>query len=94
MRFFASFLFVTLLVPSVAAAASFDPPKRKSGLWNQGLKRRQGGPTIRNVSTKTDDLMTRHARRETAARTRYERYKIVIDGKVNGMAKPTSHRPL
>ena len=33
MRFFDSFLFVTLLVPSVVAAASFDPPKRKSGLW-------------------------------------------------------------
>jgi hypothetical protein len=33
MRFFKSFSFVTVFVASVVAAASFDPPKRKSGLW-------------------------------------------------------------
>lgn len=33
MRFFELFLFVTLFVATVVAAASFDPPKRKSGLW-------------------------------------------------------------
>jgi hypothetical protein len=61
MRFFASFLFVTLLVPSVAAAASFDPPKRKSGLWEVKISigDARGGPTIQEcVDEKTDDLMT------------------------------------
>ena len=58
MRFFDSFLFVTLLVPSVAAAASFDPPKRKSGLWEVkiSLGDAKGGPTIQEcVDEKTDD---------------------------------------
>ena len=30
---FKSFLFLTLLVASVVVAATFDPPRRKSGLW-------------------------------------------------------------
>ena len=48
MRFFESFLFVILLVASVVAAASFDPPKRKSGLWEVKISPgdTRGGPTI------------------------------------------------
>jgi hypothetical protein len=61
MLFFDSFLFVTLLVPSVVVAASFDPPKRKSGLWEVKISigDARGGPTIQEcVDEKTDDLMT------------------------------------
>jgi len=54
-------LFVLLLIASVAAfAASFDPPKRKSGLWEIKISSNQpqGGHTIQQcVDEKTDDLM-------------------------------------
>jgi hypothetical protein len=54
-------LFVLLLVASVAAfAASFDPPKRKSGLWEIKISSDQpmGGQTIQQcIDEKTDDMM-------------------------------------
>jgi hypothetical protein len=61
MLFFDSFLFVTLLVPSVVAAASFDPPKRKSGLWEIRVSSdySKGMPAMQQcIDEKTDDLMT------------------------------------
>ena len=56
MRFFESLLFVTLLLASVVAAASFDPPKRKSGLWEVKISNgyAKGGQTIQEcVDEKT-----------------------------------------
>jgi hypothetical protein len=54
-------LFVVLVVASVAAfAASFDPPKRKSGLWEIKIASEQakGGQTIQQcIDEKTDDMM-------------------------------------
>jgi hypothetical protein len=60
MRFFELFLFVTLLVASVVAAASFDPPKRKSGLWEIRVSSDyKGMPAMQQcIDEKTDDLMT------------------------------------
>jgi hypothetical protein len=58
MQFFA--LLVALLVASPAAAASYDPPKRKSGLWEMKMSSGQakGMHTIQQcVDEKTDDLM-------------------------------------
>lgn len=59
MRFFS--FFVMLLVANVAAfAASFDTPKRKSGLWEIKIASDQakGGYTVRQcIDEKTDDLM-------------------------------------
>ena len=54
-------LFVILFVANVTAfAASFDPPKRKSGLWEITIATEQakGGYTVRQcVDENTDDLM-------------------------------------
>ena len=58
MQFFA--LLVALLVASPAAAASYDPPKRKSGLWEMKMSSGQtkGMHAIQQcVDEKTDDLM-------------------------------------
>jgi hypothetical protein len=55
------FWFATLLVASVGAAASFDPPKRKSGLWETkvSMDSTKGMPAVQEcVDEKTDDLMT------------------------------------
>jgi hypothetical protein len=53
--------FLALLVASgVASAASFDPPKRKSGLWEIKMSSTQakGMPAIQEcIDEKTDDLM-------------------------------------
>jgi hypothetical protein len=107
MRFFKSFSFVTVFVASVVAAASFDPPKRKSGLWEVKISigDARGGPTIQEcVDEKTDDLMTSdmpEGRNSPAARTRCEKRadRIVIDSvcKVNGStakARNGFHRPV
>jgi hypothetical protein len=61
MRFFELFLFVTLFVATVVAAASFDPPKRKSGLWEIKVSSdySKGMPAMQQcIDEKTDDLMT------------------------------------
>lgn len=53
-------LFLVLLVAGVVSAASFDAPKRKSGLWEISISNPQagGGHTIQQcVDQKTDDLM-------------------------------------
>ena len=53
-------LLVALLVAGSAAAASYDPPKRKSGLWEMKMSSGQtkGMQTIQQcVDEKTDDLM-------------------------------------
>jgi len=60
MRFFELFLFVTLFVATVVAAASFDPPKRKSGLWEIKVSSdySKGMPAMQQcIDEKTDDLM-------------------------------------
>ena len=49
-----------LMVSSAAGAASYDPPKRKSGLWEIKVSSAQAGgaPTMQQcVDQKTDDLM-------------------------------------
>lgn len=59
MRSFALFV-VLIFAPTVAAAASMDAPKRKSGLWEVTVSRPQmkGGHTIQEcVDQKSDDLM-------------------------------------
>ena len=53
-------LFVALLLASPVAAASFDAPKRKSGLWEIKMVSGQakGMPAMQQcVDEKTDDLM-------------------------------------
>ena len=53
-------LLAALLAASPAAAASYDPPKRKSGLWEMKMSGGQmkGVHTIQQcVDEKTDDLM-------------------------------------
>ena len=53
-------LLAALLVASPAAAASYDPPKRKSGLWEMKMSGGQmkGMRAIQQcVDEKTDDLM-------------------------------------
>jgi len=53
-------LIAALLVAGPAAAASYDPPKRKSGLWEMKMSSGQmkGMHTIQQcVDQKTDDLM-------------------------------------
>ena len=53
-------LFMALFVASPAAAASYDPPKRKSGLWEMKMSSGQTKSmhTIQQcVDEKTDDLM-------------------------------------
>jgi Protein of unknown function (DUF3617) len=60
MRFNVRLLVLVLLVVSSADAASFDPPKRKSGLWEIKISNSQaaGGNTMQQcVDEKTDDLM-------------------------------------
>ena len=60
MRFFDLLLLVTLLIASVVAAASFDVPKRKSGLWEIKVSsdKAQGMPGMQQcIDGKTDDLM-------------------------------------
>ena len=60
MFFFDPFLFATLLVASVVAAPSFDPPKRKSGLWEIKVSSQysRGVPAMQQcIDEKTDDLM-------------------------------------
>jgi len=54
------FLFVVLLLATPAEAASFDAPKRKSGLWELKMTSGQakGMPAMQQcVDEKTDDLM-------------------------------------
>lgn len=49
-----------LMMSSTAAAASYDPPKRKSGLWEIKVSSAPAGgaPTMQQcVDQKTDDLM-------------------------------------
>ena len=58
MQYFA--LFVALLVAGPATAASFDAPKRKSGLWELKMSGGQtkGMPAMQQcVDEKTDDMM-------------------------------------
>jgi hypothetical protein len=58
MRYFA--LLLVLFGASAAAAASFDAPKRKSGLWEIKISSGQskGGHAVQQcVDEKTDDLM-------------------------------------
>lgn len=53
-------LFIALLLASPVAAASFDAPKRKSGLWEIKMSSGQakGMPAMQQcVDEKTDDLM-------------------------------------
>jgi hypothetical protein len=53
-------LFVTLFVATVVAAASFDPPKRKSGLWEIKVSSdySKGMPAMQQcIDEKTDDLL-------------------------------------
>jgi hypothetical protein len=53
-------LLAALLVASPAAAASYDPPKRKSGLWEMKMSSGQmkGMHAVQQcVDEKTDDLM-------------------------------------
>ena len=60
MRFFDLLLLATLLIASVVAAASFDVPKRKSGLWEIKVSsdKAQGMPGMQQcIDGKTDDLM-------------------------------------
>jgi Protein of unknown function (DUF3617) len=56
-----SILFVGLLtISSTASAASFDPPKRKSGLWEIKISTFEAGGTHiiqQCVNEKTDDMM-------------------------------------
>jgi Protein of unknown function (DUF3617) len=55
-------LFVALLVAGPVAAASFDAPKRKSGLWEIKMSGAQskGMPALQQcIDEKTDDLMTK-----------------------------------
>ena len=54
------FLFVVLLLATPAEAASYDAPKRKSGLWELKMTSGQakGMPAMQQcVDEKTDDLM-------------------------------------
>jgi hypothetical protein len=61
MRFFELFLFVTLLVASVVAAASFDAPKRKSGRWEVKISiESRGGPITERWYRKSDVIATGH----------------------------------
>ena len=58
MRYFA--LLLVLFAASAAAAASFDAPKRKSGLWEIKISsgQTQGSHAVQQcVDEKTDDLM-------------------------------------
>ena len=58
MKYFA--LLLVLFAGSAAAAASFDAPKRKSGLWEIKISSgpTQGGHAVQQcVDEKTDDLM-------------------------------------
>jgi hypothetical protein len=58
MRYFA--LLLVLFAASAAAAASFDAPKRKSGLWEIKISSEQtkGSHAVQQcVDEKTDDLM-------------------------------------
>ncbi len=58
MRYFA--LLVVLFAANAAAAASFDPPKRKSGLWEIKISSGQtkGSHAMQQcIDEKTDDLM-------------------------------------
>ena len=60
MRYFIS-LVALLFMTTTAAAASYDPPKRKSGLWEIKVTSAQAGGehTIQQcIDQKTDDLMT------------------------------------
>ncbi len=60
MRFSKLLLFVTLLVTSVVVAASFDPPRRKSGLWEIKVSsdHSKGMPALQQcIDEKSDDLM-------------------------------------
>jgi hypothetical protein len=53
-------LIVVLIFAGAAAAASFDPPKRKSGLWELKISNAQvkGGHAVEQcIDEKTDDLM-------------------------------------
>jgi Protein of unknown function (DUF3617) len=53
-------LFLVLLSTGTATAGSFDPPKRKSGLWEMKIinAQAQGSHTIQQcIDEKTDDLM-------------------------------------
>lgn len=55
-------LFVALLLAGPVAAASFDAPKRKSGLWEIKMSGAQskGMPALQQcIDEKTDDLMTK-----------------------------------
>ena len=59
MRSFA-LLFTLLLLPAAASAASFDAPRRKSGLWEIKFSSAQakGGQTIQQcIDQQSDDLM-------------------------------------
>ena len=60
MRYLVSFV-ALLIASSAASAASYDPPRRKSGLWEVKVSSAQarGAHTIQQcVDQKTDDLMT------------------------------------
>ena len=52
-------LIAVLLMAGSAAAASFEPPKRKSGLWEMKITSPQArGQTVQQcIDEKTDDLM-------------------------------------
>jgi hypothetical protein len=56
---FANVLLGLVMLSGVAAAASYDPPRRKSGLWEIKINSPQGrGTTIQQcVDQKTDDMM-------------------------------------
>lgn len=65
MRSFVLFLAV-LVATAVASAASFDAPKRKSGLWEIRIlnAKAKGAHTVQQcVDQKTDDLMKNEAAR-------------------------------
>ena len=60
MRFFQLLLLAILFIANVAAAAVFDPPRRKSGLWDFRMTNQygKGATSVQQcVDEKTDDLM-------------------------------------
>jgi hypothetical protein len=68
MRISIVYLFA-LLIAGSATAASFDPPKRKSGLWELKVQHeKMPGPQVMQqcVDQKTDDMMKDSAQAKEA----------------------------
>jgi hypothetical protein len=98
MRISIVYLFA-LLIAGSATAASFDPPKRKSGLWELKVQHeKMPGPQVMQqcVDQKTDDMMKDSAQAKEATscsknELRKEGANIVAESvcKVNGSSAKT-----